>query len=141
MKETREIIQKPIAERVELERPFETQYPAPNGGYGGYREIYASEGMQLSDYWRAIRKRLWLVIGVAVLITTLTAIYMARRPNIYSAHAIVQVDLEQTNPDLVTSDRQRPMSNPDPSYFNTQLQLLWSDGLLRRVIKEHNLDQ
>src|SRR5207248_1797023 len=27
-----------------------------------------------------------------------------------------------------------------PAYFNTQLQLLQSDGLLRRAIKEHNLD-
>ena len=100
----------------------------------------AQEGFQLVDYWRAIRKRLWLVIGIAVLLTTLTAIYMARKPNVYVAHARVQVDNEQNNPDLITTDRQRPISNPDPSYFNTQLQLLWSESLLRRAIKEHNLD-
>lgn len=140
MKETREIIQKPVAERVELERPFDAQMPSANGGYGAYREIYASEGMQLMDYWRAIRKRLWLVIGVTVLITTLTAIYMARRPNIYQARAQVQVDLEQANQDLVTSDRRTGMSNPDPAYFNTQLQLLNSETLLRRVVKELSLD-
>src|SRR5215203_6597499 len=136
MKETREIIQKPINERVELERPFEAQTPQANGGYGAYREIYAAEGMQLTDYWRAVRKRLWLVIGVTVLITTLTAIYMARRPNIYQARAQVQVDLEQSNPDLVTSDRRTGVANPDPAYFNTQLQLLNSETLLRRVVKE-----
>ncbi len=140
MKETHEIIQKPVAERVELERPFDAQTPQSYGGYGSYREIYASEGMQFMDYWRAIRKRLWLVIGVAVLITTLTAIYMARRPNIYQARAQVQVDLEQSNPDLVTSDRRTGMSNPDPAYFNTQLQLLNSETLLRRVVKELSLD-
>jgi polysaccharide biosynthesis transport protein len=139
MKETREIIQKPIAEKAEIERPFDPQMPSPNGGYGAYREIYASEGMQLTDYWRAIRKRLWLVIGVAVLITTLTAIYMARRPNIYQARAQVQVDLEQVNPDLQI-DRRAGMSNPDPAYFNTQLQLLSSETLLRRVVKELSLD-
>ncbi len=141
MKETREIIQKPAAERVELEQPFDVQMPSTNGGYGAYREIYASEGMQLMDYWRAIRKRLWLVIGVAVLITTITAIYMARRPNIYQARAQVQVDLEQSNPDLVsTNDRRLGMANPDPAYFNTQLQLLNSETLLRRVVKEMSLD-
>lgn len=139
MKETREIIQKPLAERVELERPFDTQTPASNGGYGAYREIHASEGMQLMDYWRAIRKRLWLVIGIAVLITTATAIYMARRPDIFQAKAQVQVDLEQPNQDLVTSER-RSGSNPDPAYFNTQLQLLNSETLLRRVVKELSLD-
>jgi capsular exopolysaccharide synthesis family protein len=134
------MIQKPVAERVELERPFDVQTPQANGGYGAYREIYASEGMQLMDYWRAIRKRLWLVIGVAVLITTLTAIYMARRPNIYQAKAQVQVDLEQANQDLMTTDRRAGMSNPDPAYFNTQLQLLNSETLLRRVVKELSLD-
>ena len=136
MKETRGIIRNPLGD---AEIQFEPQI-APGGRYPLYREGQASDGFQLLDYWRAIRKRLWLVIGVAVLVTTLTAIYMARRPDVYSARAVVQVDLEQTNPDLVTNDRQRPISNPDPAYFNTQLQLLLSDSLLRRVIKEHNLD-
>ena len=129
-----------MREANELERPFEPQI-APVGHYQAYRGTYGgAESFQLLDYWRAIRKRLWLVVGIAVLITTWAAIYMARKPNIYQADAIVQVDLEQTNPDLVTTDRQRPVSNPDPAYFNTQLQLLVSDSLLRRVVKEHNLD-
>lgn len=137
MKEPRGIIRTPVAEPAEIEA-FEPQMPA--GRYPTYRETGSQEGFQLLDYWRAIRKRLWLVIGIAVLMTTLTAIYMARKPNIYRAQAVVQVDLEQNNPDLVTTDRQRPLSNPDPSYFNTQLQLLTSESLLRRAIKEHNLD-
>lgn len=139
MKETREIISAPINASEALERPFEPQVVS-TGRYPGYRDTYGGEGFQLLDYWRAIRKRLWLVIGIAVLTTTWAAIYMARKPNIYSARAVVQVDLEQTNPDLVTTDRQRPLSTADPSYFNTQLQLLGSESLLRRVVKEHNLD-
>ncbi|PYS97863.1 MAG: hypothetical protein DMF63_18530 [Acidobacteria bacterium] len=138
MKETREIIQKPLNEPVELERHFEPQI-VPAGRYPSYRENVA-EGFQLLDYWKAIRKRLWLVAGIAVLVTTLVAIYMARKPDIFSATARIQVDLEQVNQDLVTSDRQRPISNPDPSYFNTQLQLLDSENLLRQVVKEHSLD-
>lgn len=139
MKETRGIIKTPLNEPVELEQPFEPQI-ATSGRYPGYRENVVREGFQLVDYWRAIRKRLWLVAGIAVLMTTLAAIYMARKPSIYRAQAVVQVDNEQNNPDLVSSDRQRPFSNPDPSYFNTQLQLLFSESLLRRAIKEHNLD-
>src|SRR6476469_7970075 len=136
MKESRDIIQNPLKEAVtDLERPFEPQIVAPIGRYPSSRDAYAQEGFQLLDYWKAIRKRLWLVIGIAVLVTTLAAIYMARKPNIYQATARIQVDLEQTNPDLNVSDRQRPLSNPDPAYFNTQLQLLDSDALLRRAIK------
>ncbi len=141
MKESREIIKKPISEPVDLESAFDAQIPSGyDARYPGYRDVYAQEGLQLIDYWRAIRKRLWLVIGIAVLMTTLAAIYMARKPNIYMARAVVQVDLEQANPDLVTESRRMPTSNPDPSYFNTQLQLLDSEGLLRRVIKELSLD-
>ncbi len=140
MKETREIIQKPANEPAGLERPFEPQVVATAGRYPAYRETGTAEGFNLLDYWHAVRKRLWLVVGIAVLITTLTAIYMARKPNIYRARAVVQVDLEQANPDLLTNDRQRPASVADPSYFNTQLQLLNSESLFRRVIKEHSLD-
>lgn len=139
MKEPRSIVAAPINEQVEIERQFEPAI-AGTGRYPQYRETGSEGGFQLADYWRAIRKRLWLVAGIAVLITMLTAIYMARKPNIYQSKAVVQVDLEQNNPDLITSDRQRPMSNPDPSYFNTQLQLLYTDSLLRRVIKERNFD-
>ena len=141
MKEIRELVPtKPSDTVVDLERPFEPHLIPGTGRYPAYRDVYGPEGFQILDYWRAIRKRLWLVAGIAVLITTLAAIYMARKPNIYLASSVIQVDLEQTNPDLITNDRQRVLSNPDPSYFNTQLQLLTSDTLLRRVVKEHNLD-
>lgn len=139
MKESREIIQKRV-ETVELERPFENQFATSNGGYGAYRELNASEGFQLADYWRAIRKRLWLVIGITVLLTTLAAIYMVRKPDVFQANAVVQVDLEQNNPDLETTERSLPSSVQDPSYFNTQLQLLTSESLLRRVVKDLSLD-
>ncbi len=141
MKETREITTRKI-EPVEIERPFETPLPTNNGSYGAYRDLGVQEGgFQFVTYWRIIRKRFWLVVGIAVLMTTLVAIYMARKPNIYQARAVVQVDLEQANPDLVTSsDRRASAMNQDPSYFNTQLQLLSSDNLLRRVIKELSLD-
>lgn len=140
MKEKREIVQHLLSEGFELEKPFEPQVVSSPGRYPSYRGEYGAESSQFLDYWRAIRKRLWLVLGIAVLITTWTAIYMARKPNIYQAHAVIQVDLEQTNPDLVTSESKRPVFNSDPSYFNTQLQLLSSESLLRRVVKEHNLD-
>lgn len=139
MQESRDITKNLPSENLELERPFDYR-PAVPGQYPSYRGESATADFRLLDYWRAIRKRLWLVIGLAALITTLTAIYMARKPNVYASRSVVQVDLEQVNPELVTSDRARPISNPDPAYFNTQLQLLRSDGLLRRVIKENNLE-
>ncbi|HXF43532.1 MAG TPA: polysaccharide biosynthesis tyrosine autokinase [Pyrinomonadaceae bacterium] len=140
MKESKELTPKIIGDNLEIEKVLEVAPPHFSSRYAGYREPYQGDGFLLLDYWRAVRKRLWLIAGIMIVVTTLVAIYMARKPNIYLAKARIQVDLEQINPELITSDRQRLISNPDPSYFNTQLQLLSSDALLRRVIKEYSLD-
>jgi capsular exopolysaccharide synthesis family protein len=134
MKDSRELV--PTPERREIERPIELPQ---TGNYPMYRGMSEANASPFFEYWNAIRKRLWLVLGVAVIATTLTAIYMARRPNVYQAKSQVQVDLEQANPDLRMSDRP-VIGNSDPAYFNTQLQLLNSDKLLRRVVKELSLD-
>jgi succinoglycan biosynthesis transport protein ExoP len=100
----------------------------------------------LHIHWRAIRKRLWMIIGVTILTTALAAIYMARQQDIYEADARVQVDLEN-NPAVGVSGKSSAVtSGPvnDPTYFSTQLQILTGSGLLRRVAKtldlEHNRD-
>ena len=104
-----------------------------------------SDEVHLRDYWNAVRKRLWLVISIAMLVTLLTAISMARKPDIYETQARVQVDLENASSSLGGAGNSSVIiSNPvhDPAYFNTQLQVLTGPGLLRRVAKtldlEHN---
>src|SRR5689334_8934029 len=103
----------------------------------------AENEVHLLDYWRAIRKRLWLVFGIVALVTMLSVVYVARKPDEYEAQARVQVDLEEAS-NLVNN--QRPLYGPtdDPIYFNTQLQILVSPGLMRRVVRtldlEHNPD-
>lgn len=140
MKESREIVKNPIKEKAEIERPFDTSIPIPNVNYQMYRGDVSQDQSPLFEYWRAIRKRLWLVIGLTVLLTTLAAIYMARRPDVYLANSVVQVDLENANQDMVSTDRRMGPTGSDPAYFNTQLQLLYSNSLLRRTIKELSLD-
>src|SRR6476646_404355 len=135
MKPSRELIkQAPIAAVEKLEPPASYNYGVdPN----------ADNEVHLLDYWRAIRKRLWMVAGVVALITMLAIVYMARKPDFYEAEARVQVDLEDTG-GLVNNTR--PLYGPtdDPIYFNTQLQILVSPGLMRRVVRtldlEHNPD-
>ena len=80
----------------------------------------AENEVHLLDYWRAIRKRLWLVFGIVALVTMLSLVYVARKPDEFEAQARVQVDLEETG-NLVNN--QRPLYGPtdDPIYFNTQL--------------------
>ena len=103
----------------------------------------AENEVHLLDYWRAIRKRLWLVLGIVALVTMLAVVYVARKPDFFEAQARVQVDLEDAG-GIVNNPR--PLYGPadDPIYFNTQLQILVSPGLMRRVVRtldlEHNPD-
>src|SRR6185295_1392529 len=124
-----------------IDRPMDNQGMPHSYNYGV--DPNADNQIHLLDYWRAIRKRLWLVISVVVLVTMLSVVYMARKPDIYQADARVQVDLEN-NSALLGKTPYFLGSPNDPVYFNTQLQILTSPGLIRRVVKtldlEHNPD-
>src|SRR4030095_13362467 len=82
-----------------LTKPFE---PPQSYNYGV--DPNADNEVHLLDYWRAIRKRLWLVLGIVALVTMLAVVYVARKPDFYEAQARVQVDLEETGT-LVKSAR------------------------------------
>src|SRR5215218_5993937 len=132
---------KPSLELAKKEKIVEAIEPPQSYNYGV--DPNAEHEVHLLDYWRAIRKRLWLVLGIVALITMLAVVYVARKPDFFEAQARVQVDLEDTG-SLV--NQTRPLYGPsdDPIYFNTQLQILVSPGLMRRVVRtldlEHNPD-
>jgi succinoglycan biosynthesis transport protein ExoP len=116
-------------------------YATPPVAYG---EEAGPEGeLHLRDYWRTIRKRLWLIIGLALIISTIAALKQARQPDIYQARARVQVDTESVNPALGASKGGYYYSDNtymDPEYFNTQVQILSSPTLLRKVARNLDLE-
>lgn len=135
-----------LPEPQELDR-VKSAAPAHSYGYGGYNGLDdGAEENHIREYLRAVRKHLWLIIGITLVATFAAAIYVAQKPDIYSAETRVQVDLENNpasgaggkNSTAVVINSQ----TSDPTYFNTQLQNLSSQGLLRRVVKtldlEHN---
>lgn len=111
-----------------------------------YRRSADADGrIHLRDYLQAIRKHLWLIIGLVLLVMMVTMIYLARQPDIFLAQALVQIDVEDVNPALSNNKNNSVIVNNsanDPAYFNTQLRILTSYGLLARVAKtldlEHN---
>jgi len=107
-----------------------------------YGEPDDANALPLREYWRAVLKHLWLIISITFLVTMLTAIHMARKPDIYEARARVQVDLEN-NPAFGGSKDGPVFINsgvPDPAYFSSQLQILNSSSLLQRVANTLNLE-
>lgn len=128
----------------DLDEALELAAAQLNGGgdYPGYPTTTGK--VQFREYWRAVRQRLWLVIGITLTVTVLVALYMARKQDVYVAQARVQVNNE--NGQSGAKGNQVIYSYPmaDPNYFNTQMQILQGPGLLRRVAKtldlEHNRD-
>src|ERR1051326_4444857 len=134
-----------LPEPQELDR-VRSAAPAHSYGYGGYTGDDGADENHVREYLRAVRKHMWLIIGITLATTFAAAVYVAQKPDIYSAETRVQVDLENNpasgaggkNSTAVVINSQ----TTDPTYFNTQLQNLSSSGLLRRVVKtldpEHN---
>jgi succinoglycan biosynthesis transport protein ExoP len=139
--------QHPVLSLPESREPDRSEALALSNGhdsYHAYNDLEGAEENHFKEYLRSIRKHLWLVIGLTLIVTALAGIYEIRQPDIYAAQARVQVDLENNPASGAGKNGTIVINSPssDPTYFNTQLQNLTSQGLLRRVVKtldlEHN---
>src|ERR1044072_4860690 len=139
-----------LAQALQVISSISRGLPAPvqpeSNGYASYGPPNrVEEGVRLRDIWVAISKRRWMIMLIAVLITATTAVMLARKPDIYMAETDVQVDTEGPASGLTTGKGNIIVdTGADPTYFNTQLQIITKPGLLRRVVKtldlEHNPD-
>ncbi|MEK6282934.1 MAG: polysaccharide biosynthesis tyrosine autokinase [Acidobacteriota bacterium] len=118
------------------------ELPQRSYGVNGFN-VPSEDQAHLSEFLFSLRKYWLLILGVTLLCTALVAVYMFRQPSIYEASARVQVDLENSSPTFGTNKAGTYVVNPvnDPAYFNTQLQILTSPRLLRRVVKEIDLER
>ena len=109
-------------------------------GYGPSNRI--DEGVRLRDVWIAISKRRWLIVFIVLLITATTAAMLARKPDVYLAESEVQVDTESPASGITSGKGNAIIVDTftDPSYFNTELQIISKPGLLRRVVKTLDLE-
>src|SRR5712692_6174694 len=119
--------------------PENSRYP----GYGPPNRV--DEGVRLRDVWTAVSKRRWMIVLIVLLVTSIAAVMLARKPDIYLSEAQVQVDTEGPASGLTSGKGNIIVDyGQDPTYFNTQLQIITKPGLLRRVVKtldlEHNPD-
>lgn len=141
MEETPESIQH-SNEALEQQGLTKRGSPAPSGFSLDIDNGPPDEILRLRDYWRVVRNHLWLVISITALVTLAITFWMAFRPDYYEARARVEVNLESINPAIGDSKNSTVLINTDPTYFNTQLQIISSPRLLRRVVKtldlEHN---
>ncbi|HEY0079659.1 MAG TPA: polysaccharide biosynthesis tyrosine autokinase [Pyrinomonadaceae bacterium] len=126
-----------VEEHLEL-----VDYRQPYAGAFDAAPTESEDAAHVRDFLHCVRRYLWLIISVVFISTALVGLYMARQPDLYEAEAQVQVDLETVNTALTASKSGAFSVNPvnDPAYFNTQLQILTRPMLLRRVVKNLQLE-
>jgi capsular exopolysaccharide synthesis family protein len=95
-------------------------------GYGRIAPVESeTTTAHLRDYWRIIRRRLWIPLSVTLLAVTLATIYNLRLPSIYEGVSKIEINREDSVVNL--KDMQINMGGSDDSqYINTQLKVLQS---------------
>src|SRR5262245_50166340 len=111
-------------------------------GYGRGVAVDREE-THLRDYWRVIRRRLWIPISMVVVTATLATIYNLRLPSIYEGVTTIEIQREDTG--VALKDFQINVGGGDDSqYINTKLKVLRGAKVAYFVAKtldlEHNND-
>ena len=146
-------------ERVELEKIFPSEdvplvrpgYPRMPGyaeaGYGyGYGYGEEDDRAHLRELWRTIRKHKWLIITIAVVVTSIVTIEAYRAKPVYSATSVVELGKENTTMvksttgDVVIQTDDTDLYYPEMS-IKTKMLKLTSEPLLEEVVVSLGLDK
>jgi polysaccharide biosynthesis transport protein len=135
-------------EELPLERP---RYPKNVGftdasGYGyGPGEAEESDGLNVREIWRMIRKRKWLILAIMLVVTSLVTIEAYRTKSTFTASAFVEIGKDSPAIRSGPSDRVIQTEDSDTYYpqlsINTNLFRLTSEPLLEDVVVNLKLDE
>jgi polysaccharide biosynthesis transport protein len=94
----------------------------------------------LLEYWRLLLKRKWTILSCVVVITVLVAVHSFRAVKLYDAFGRIAINHPNTD---ALGFKQTAESYDDDDYtgLDTQAQILESDAIALKVIKNLHLDQ
>ncbi|QQC67293.1 polysaccharide biosynthesis tyrosine autokinase [Paraburkholderia ginsengisoli] len=100
-----------------------------------------SDGFVLRDLVRLIIDNLWVVIGITVATVVLAGAYAIFAAPLYSADALVQVEVPKQN-ELAQLVSKQMQSSPSPNAppTNTEMAIIRSRAVLAPVISQNGLD-
>ena len=97
-----------------------------------YDEDPFGEKRSLREYFNVIYKRLWLIITLAVIVTSAVAFYMYRLPTQYEASS--EVLIEPKKPKTTAKDAININFGNDQFYWNTQIKLIQSPSIMQAAV-------
>ena len=119
----------PLPKSLDL-RASKSEYPAT---YGGFYDDEVSEGRRsIQQYFGVVKKRIPIILAITVLATAAAALYMYKQPSLYQA--TTEMVIEPRKPKVQSKDSININFGNDANYYNTQLELLQSQDLLKEVV-------
>jgi exopolysaccharide transport family protein len=99
-----------------------------------------SETLDLVEYWRSIAKRKWSILGLVVLVCLITTLVVySLRPSYRSTTTVM---IEQGKSKVVSIEEvYNSLSGANREYYQTQVEILKSRELARKVVEKLKLQQ
>jgi len=93
--------------------------------------------LDLVEYWRAISKRRWSILGLTLLVSILALLIANNMRPVYRSTATILI--EQGKNKVVSIEEVYSQGLIQREYYQTQVEILKSDELARKVIRKLNL--
>lgn len=113
--------------------------PLPGGGAMLRPDGGGGAGADLGEIVAILRRRAWMIVVATLLSTGLALGYLAVTKSLYTASVSFLVDARSRPP--IGSEAQPPPQTPDAALVESQVKLIASDTVLRRVVEAEKLDR
>ncbi|MBM4255351.1 MAG: hypothetical protein FJ147_05575 [Deltaproteobacteria bacterium] len=102
---------------------------------------WEEEATHLRDYWQLIRKRIGVVTTLLLATVGTTVIYLATTTPTFVAETTLLIEPQIPNVLNLRDVLAQPLGPEEYDYYKTQYEILRSQTLAGRVIREHGLDE
>ncbi len=101
--------------------------------------LQQEEEIHLRDYLQVVLRRKWIIIAFLVVTVTIVAIKTFKATPIFKTS--VQILIDKENPNVVSFEEVMSTGGLESTFIQTQLKIMESRSLARRVIKSLNLKE
>lgn len=96
-----------------------------------------ADTLDIVEYWRAISKRRWSILGLTILVAILTALVVSSLRPLYRSTATLLI--EHGKAKIVSIEEVYSQGMVQNEYYQTQVEILKSDELVRKVAQKLKL--
>jgi len=104
---------------------------------GAATQSAEEDNIDLRVYWHTFTKYKWIIIGLTLVIGSLTALKTLSLPPIYQARTALLIEFEQAN--VISIEEVYGTSSYQDKFYNSQLKILKYRGLAEKLVDKLNL--